>query len=52
MANCMYDGWKIFFEILLIALKIHISQATKEILDTFGTFQIELRGQVEMKVHN
>ncbi|XP_072028830.1 atrial natriuretic peptide receptor 1-like [Amphiura filiformis] len=31
------------------ALKIHISSSTKGILDTFGTFEIKLRGQVAMK---
>lgn len=30
-------------------LKIHISQSTKTILDTFGTFETIERGQVEMK---
>lgn len=34
----------------LLALKIHISAATKEILDEFGCFLLELRGDVEMKV--
>ncbi|XP_059145304.1 atrial natriuretic peptide receptor 2-like [Physella acuta] len=32
------------------ALKIHVSPDTKAILDTFGTFILELRGDVEMKV--
>uniref|UniRef100_A0A8C5RVT7 Guanylate cyclase n=1 Tax=Laticauda laticaudata TaxID=8630 RepID=A0A8C5RVT7_LATLA len=31
------------------ALKVHISAATKEILDEFGCFLLELRGDVEMK---
>lgn len=31
------------------ALKIHVSPQTKEVLDTFGTFELELRGEVEMK---
>ncbi|CAG5131488.1 unnamed protein product [Candidula unifasciata] len=31
-------------------LKIHVSSQTKDILDTFGTFRLELRGDVEMKV--
>ncbi|KAI4466754.1 guanylyl cyclase [Holotrichia oblita] len=30
-------------------LKIHISDATKDILDKFGTFKLELRGEVELK---
>lgn len=30
-------------------LKIHISHNTKEVLDTFGTFDIETRGVVKMK---
>lgn len=29
--------------------KIHISETTKEMLDLFGTFQTELRGEVDMK---
>ena len=32
------------------ALKIHVSPQTKALLDTFGTFRLDLRGQVEMKV--
>lgn len=31
-------------------LRIHISPATKEVLDMFGTFEIERRGEVELKV--
>lgn len=31
------------------ALKIHVSPKTKEVLDTFGTFELELRGEIEMK---
>ena len=34
----------------LTELKIHVSPDTKELLDTFNTFQLELRGPVEMKV--
>ncbi|XP_040071715.2 atrial natriuretic peptide receptor 2 [Ixodes scapularis] len=30
-------------------LRIHVSTPTKEVLDTFKTFQLELRGEVEMK---
>lgn len=30
-------------------MKIHLSQATKNILDTFGTFQVLPRGNVELK---
>lgn len=33
----------------LKALKIHVSEATKEILDTFGTFRLELRGEIDLK---
>uniref|UniRef100_A0A674N9G9 Guanylate cyclase n=1 Tax=Takifugu rubripes TaxID=31033 RepID=A0A674N9G9_TAKRU len=32
------------------ALKIHMSSATKEVLDEFGYFDLQLRGDVEMKV--
>ncbi|XP_068945267.1 atrial natriuretic peptide receptor 2 isoform X2 [Petaurus breviceps papuanus] len=31
------------------ALKIHVSSTTKDALDEFGCFQLELRGDVEMK---
>lgn len=31
------------------ALKIHISESTKKVLDSFGTFEIAKRGKVEMK---
>ncbi|XP_055547938.1 atrial natriuretic peptide receptor 1 isoform X1 [Wyeomyia smithii] len=30
-------------------LKIHVSEAAKHILDKFGTFRLELRGEVELK---
>lgn len=30
-------------------LKIHVSPITKAVLDTFGTFNLECRGEVEMK---
>jgi hypothetical protein len=32
------------------ALKIHVSPKTKAVLDTFESFELELRGEVEMKV--
>ncbi|KAL0269375.1 UNVERIFIED_CONTAM: hypothetical protein PYX00_007130 [Menopon gallinae] len=31
------------------AMKIHVSSQTKEVLDTFKTFELRCRGQVEMK---
>uniref|UniRef100_A0A671SVW9 Guanylate cyclase n=1 Tax=Sinocyclocheilus anshuiensis TaxID=1608454 RepID=A0A671SVW9_9TELE len=31
------------------ALRIHMSSATKEVLDEFGYFELQLRGDVEMK---
>lgn len=31
------------------ALKIHMSESTKQVLDCFGTFEIAKRGKVEMK---
>ena len=40
----------IYFIFHLSALKIHVSPFTKEILDQFGYFDLELRGTVEMKV--
>lgn len=33
----------------LSALMIHLSDATKQILNKFGTFKMELRGEVELK---
>lgn len=32
------------------ALKIHVSPTTKALLDTYGTFRLECRGEVAMKV--
>ncbi|XP_064645636.1 atrial natriuretic peptide receptor 1-like isoform X3 [Lineus longissimus] len=32
-----------------LPLRIHVSPFTKEVLDTFGTFELELRGAVAMK---
>ncbi|XP_020289738.1 atrial natriuretic peptide receptor 1 isoform X2 [Pseudomyrmex gracilis] len=32
-----------------LPLRIHVSEATKNILDKFGTFKLELRGEVELK---
>ncbi|GBN23738.1 Atrial natriuretic peptide receptor 1, partial [Araneus ventricosus] len=32
-----------------LPLKIHVSSSTKEVLDTFKTFKLDLRGEVEMK---
>ncbi|KAK6176544.1 hypothetical protein SNE40_014809 [Patella caerulea] len=32
-----------------LPLRIHVSPQSKEVLDTFGTFDLELRGEVEMK---
>ncbi|XP_076366606.1 atrial natriuretic peptide receptor 1-like isoform X3 [Tachypleus tridentatus] len=31
-------------------LKIHLSSKTKEVLDLYGNFRVELRGEIEMKV--
>jgi hypothetical protein len=36
--------------VFFAALKIHVSPKTKAVLDTFGSFELELRGEVEMKV--
>ncbi|XP_063976450.1 atrial natriuretic peptide receptor 1 isoform X2 [Diachasmimorpha longicaudata] len=32
-----------------LPLRIHVSEATKNILDKFGTFELELRGEVELR---
>ena len=34
---------------MISALRIHITSATKDIIDKFGTFQLELREEVELK---
>ena len=36
--------------IFFSALKIHVGPSTKEVLDTFKTFILELRGPVDIKV--
>lgn len=36
----------------ILALKIHISEATKDILESLGGFIIEARGEVFLKVCN
>ena len=36
----------------VIALRIHISEATKGILDDLGGFEVEERGEVFLKVCN
>ena len=42
-------GLSLFF---ILALKIHISEATKNILESLGGFIIEERGEVFLKVCN
>lgn len=32
------------------ALRIHLSSSTNAILEKFGTFELKLRGDIEMKV--
>jgi len=32
------------------ALRIHVSSSTRDILQKFGTFELKLRGDIEMKV--
>ena len=31
------------------ALKIHVSEATRQVLQEFSCFQLQLRGEIEMK---
>lgn len=33
------------------ALRIHVSSGTTDILRKFGTFELKLRGDIEMKVY-
>lgn len=44
----VFQGLKLY--LLCAALKIHMSQQTREVLDEFNCFVYELRGEVEMKV--
>lgn len=37
-------------DFLIVALKIHISHDTKDILDSIGTFTLEERGEITVKV--
>ena len=37
-------------ELYFAAQRIHISEQTKEVLDTFTIFDMELRGEMEIKV--
>ena len=39
--------WNFNFD---LALKIHVSEQTYRVLSKFNTFQLELRGQIEIKV--
>ena len=40
--NCLLSSFS--------ALRIHVSPDTNKVLEQFGTFDLELRGAVEMKV--
>jgi len=46
----LYTLYKLISGMLGAAWKIHVSPQTKEILDTFGTFTLQHRGLVAMKV--
>lgn len=46
---CSENHEGLFF---ILALKIHISEATKSILESLGGFIIEERGEVFLKVCN
>jgi len=43
---CITDILWLYF----VALRIHVSPTTKAVLDGFETFDLELRGSVDMKV--
>ena len=40
------------FIFICTALKIHVSPATKSVLDQFSSFILETRGETEMKVRS
>lgn len=39
----------VLLSVVLSALKIHVSEATRSVLQELNCFQLELRGDVEMK---
>ena len=39
-----------YARILILAMKIHISESTKHLLDAFGNFMTEERGVIDVKV--
>ena len=50
---CLYSSLTIYQMGLFVpALKIHVSSQSRGVLEPFGTFDLELRGEVEMKVHS
>ena len=51
VVNCGENVQSALF-LCFTALKIHLSSATKEVLDEFGYFDLQLRGDVEMKVRS
>lgn len=50
LLSLVYITLMLSFALFFQALKIHVSQATKDLLDQFGTFRFELRGLIELKV--
>ncbi len=40
----------LFYFLCFLALRIHVSSETCKILKKFGSFELELRGQIEIKV--
>lgn len=54
-AQSIFEKLCLFFNYVkvpfsFVALRIHISPELKQELDKFGTFNVDLRGPVEMKV--
>lgn len=46
----MHPSRSFLLPLSYLALKIHLSSETKAVLEEFGEFELELRGDVEMKV--
>lgn len=40
----------ILYPLYFVAMKVHISESTKKLLDTFTNFETEPRGEVVLKV--
>ena len=47
----MNERYKSYIFLHFIAMKIQISQPTRVLLETFGTYKTQIRGEMEIKVN-